>query len=106
MFLDECVDRRLARHLPGHDVSTAHSRRWTGLPDALLLQRCLGEIDVFVTVDANPRYQQDLSRLDFGIVVLRSPESGLAGLVLAAPALLAAIAEVGPGRVLEVNPPR
>lgn len=72
IFLDECVNRRLAARLLGHEVATAHSKRWLGLSDTTVLRRCDGLFDVFVTADTNLRFQQNLSDFGFGVIVLRT----------------------------------
>jgi hypothetical protein len=42
ILLDECVDRRLARDLTGHEV-----RGWTGITNGDLLALAEKEFDVF-----------------------------------------------------------
>ena len=51
VFLDECVDWRLARALIGHDVKTARQMGWTAIKNGELLELASAEFDVFVTVD-------------------------------------------------------
>jgi predicted nuclease of predicted toxin-antitoxin system len=53
LLLDECVDRRLARDIPGHEVVTVVSLGWAGVRNGELLRRAAGNFDVFVTVDRN-----------------------------------------------------
>jgi len=50
LLLDECVDRRLARDIHGHDVSTVSELGWAGIRNGELLARSAGRFDVFVTV--------------------------------------------------------
>lgn len=51
LLLDECVDRRLARDIVGHEVSTVGDLGWAGVKNGALLARAAGQFDVFVTVD-------------------------------------------------------
>jgi hypothetical protein len=51
LLLDECVDRRLARDLVGHSVSTVPRRGWAGIKNGELLALAEKEFDVFITVD-------------------------------------------------------
>jgi hypothetical protein len=37
ILLDECVDRRLARDLAGHEVKTARQMGWTAVKNGELL---------------------------------------------------------------------
>ena len=53
VLLDECVDRRLARHVTGHDVTTVPEAGWAGLKNGGLLKRAQEQFDVFVTIDRN-----------------------------------------------------
>jgi len=59
--LDECVDWRLGRELASHDVKTARQMGWTALKNGELLALAATHFDVFVTVDRNLSFQQDMS---------------------------------------------
>ena len=89
-FLDECVDRRLGSQLTEHEVSSAYSRRWLGLPDSVLLNRCASQFDAFVTLDSNLEYQQNIRALPFGVIVLKAGRGRLSDLMALLPALNAA----------------
>ena len=62
VFLDECVDRRLSREIVSHEVRTAAQMGWTSIKNGELLALAAQEFDVFVTVDRNLSFQQNLSR--------------------------------------------
>ena len=62
MLLDECVDRRLAANIQGHDVKTVPEAGWAALKNGDLLSRAQHEFDALVTTDRNLPFQQDLSR--------------------------------------------
>jgi hypothetical protein len=55
------------------------------------------EFDVFVTVDRNLSFQQNLPALAIAVVVLRARSNRLADLKLLVPELLAAIVSAEPG---------
>jgi len=61
LLLDECVDRRLARDLVGHSVSTVPRRGWGGIKNGDLLALAEKEFDAFITVDRKIGTQQDLA---------------------------------------------
>jgi hypothetical protein len=63
LLLDECVDRRLARDIRGHEISTVSGLEWTGISNADLLVRAAGLYDVFVTVDRNLAFQGHVADL-------------------------------------------
>jgi len=70
VLLDECVPRRLKGDLAGHEVRTVVEAGWGGIKNGALLQRAALEFDVFLTVDQNLRYQQNLSMLPLPVIVL------------------------------------
>ncbi len=88
VFLDECVDRRLARHILGHDVKTAQQMGWAGVKNGALLALAAAQFDVFVTVDRNLAFQQSAASLPMPVIVLHAKSNRLADLVPLVPALL------------------
>jgi hypothetical protein len=93
VFLDECVDWRLARDIVGHEVRTAHQIGWATLKNGELLTLVAGEFDAFVTVDASLAFQQNLASFPIAIIVLRAKSNRLSDLRPLVPKLLAAITE-------------
>lgn len=73
ILLDECIDRRLAKKITGHFVRTAVEMGWAGLDNGRLLSRAEKEFDVFITVDRNLSFQQNLTKFEIAVLVLRSP---------------------------------
>jgi hypothetical protein len=53
ILLDECVDWRLARELPGHEVETVKRMGWLSAENGALLTLAAKEFDAFITVDKN-----------------------------------------------------
>ena len=70
VLLDECLPRRLKRELVGHDARTAPEMGWASKRNGELLALAAAEFDVFLTVDRNLSYQQDVSAFDIAVVVL------------------------------------
>lgn len=96
VFLDECVDWRLARDIVGHDVKTARQMGWTTVKNGALLTLASQHFDVFVTVDRNLSFQQNLDSFSVAVVVLRAKSNRLADLKPLVPSLLAAIDSAPP----------
>jgi hypothetical protein len=69
VLLDECVDWRLGRELAIHEVKTARQMGWT-LKNGELLALASAAFDVFVTVDRNLSFQQDIVSFSIAVVVL------------------------------------
>ena len=63
VLLDECVDWRLLRGLPGHDVKTVKQLGWENVKNGELLRLVAAEFDVFITVDKDLPHQQNIARL-------------------------------------------
>jgi len=80
VFLDECVDWRLMREIVGHEVNTARQMGWTTIKNGALLALASQQFDVFVTVDRNLAFQQNLEGLSIAVIVLRAHTNRLADL--------------------------
>jgi hypothetical protein len=99
VFIDECVDWRLARDIVGHEVKTAREMGWLTIKNGELLALAASEFEVFVTVDRNLSFQQNLPAFAIAVIVLRAPSNRLADLKPLIPALLACIASAKRGAV-------
>jgi hypothetical protein len=99
LLLDECIDRRLARDIPGHEVFTVVGLDWAGIRNGALLSRAAGRIDAFITVDRNLALQQRIDALPFAVLVLRARSNRLTDLRPLVPLLLAALSTIRPGEV-------
>lgn len=71
ILLDECVDWRLARELPGHEIKTVKRMGWLSAKNGALLALAAKEFDAFITVDKNLSYQQNLKVVPLPVIVLR-----------------------------------
>lgn len=97
VLLDECLDWRLSRDISGHDVKTARQMGWATIKNGELLALAAQHFDVFVTVDRNLSFQQNLPNFPVAVIVLRSRSNRLADLRRLIPDLIAAIASAKPG---------
>jgi hypothetical protein len=91
VLFDECVDWRLGRELGVHEVRTARQMGWTTLKNGELLALASAAFDVFVTVDRNLSFQQDIVSFSIAVVVLQARSNRLADLMPLVPSLLSAI---------------
>lgn len=76
-----------------------HGLGWSGVKNGELLRRAQEVCDVFMTMDRNLEFQQNLKALRFGIVVVRSISNRLTDLKPHVAAILAAASRVAPGQV-------
>jgi len=103
VFLDECIDWRLSRDIDGHDVKTARQMGWTTIKNGELLALAAANFDVFVTVDRNLAFQQNVAGMQLAVIVLRGKSNRLTDLKPLIAALLMAIGAAKPGRVTFVG---
>jgi hypothetical protein len=105
ILLDECIDRRLAKDLVGHKVRTVPQMGWAGSLDGALLPLVAVEFDVFLTVDRNLPFQQNLGVLDLAIVILQARSSRLVDLQPLVPAILEILPIAAKGAAVTIAPP-
>ena len=91
VFVDECVDWRLSRDIVGHEVRTARQMGWSTIKNGELLALAAREFDVFVTVDRNLSFQQNLPAFAIAVIVIRARSNRLTDLKPLVPELLACI---------------
>jgi predicted nuclease of predicted toxin-antitoxin system len=74
VLIDECAPRALKKHLihQGHECLTVQEAGWSGKQNGELLSLAEVDFHVFVTVDTNLRYQQNLESRRIAIVILQS----------------------------------
>lgn len=76
---------------------------WSAIKNGELLALAVKEFDVFVTVDRNLSFQQDLTAFAIDVIVFRSPSNRLTDLQQLVPRLLSAIPEVKAGSVTYIS---
>jgi predicted nuclease of predicted toxin-antitoxin system len=74
ILLDESLPRKLKKYFEtDHEVSTVRDKGWLGQKNSALLKLMAeNDFQLFVTVDRNLAYQQNLQRLSLTIFVLRA----------------------------------
>ncbi len=103
VLLDECVDRRILRHIAGHDVTTVSKHGWGGIKNGHLLALAEKEFDVLVTMDRNLSFQQSLPKFRLAIVVIRAQSNRLSNLLPLVPEIISAISSAQPGTLSTVG---
>ena len=103
VVLDECLPKRLARELPGHEVTTVPAAGFAGLVNGTLLRRIAGNYEVFVTIDGNLTAQQNMKGLSFAVIVLRARSNKIEDIRPLIPQILEALSVAEPGQVAVVE---
>ena len=99
VLLDECIDRRLAKEFPHHEVKTVPEMSWAGITNGELLKLAEGLFDVFITVDRNLPFQQNIASRNLAIVVLRARSNRYSDLKPFASEVLRVISRLKRGQV-------
>ena len=87
ILLDESLPRPLSHLLVGHYVSTVAAEGWARLSNGALLRKAADRFDVVLTADQNIEFQQNLSTLPVGVVVLVAESNRLESLEPLVPGL-------------------
>jgi predicted nuclease of predicted toxin-antitoxin system len=72
ILLDESIPGKLKKDFgSGHEVWTVKEKGWLGLKNGVLLKLMLEDgFEIFITVDQNLQYQQNIKELPILIIVL------------------------------------
>jgi hypothetical protein len=99
LLLDEHLPIGLSAEPHGHAADTISGLGWTGIRNGELLRRMSGQYDALVTMDRSIEFQQRISTLPFGIVLIRAPSNRMEDLRPLVPSILSALNAVEPGRI-------
>jgi predicted nuclease of predicted toxin-antitoxin system len=103
ILLDECLPKRLKRDLVGHEARTVPEMGWASKKNGELLALAAPDFDVFLTVDRNLSFQQDVGKLDIAVIVLVAKGNRHPDLQPLVPDLLAVLVGVSPGQLIRVG---
>ena len=80
--------------LIGHEVSTVQRRGWAGIKNGELLGLAAAEFDVFLTMDGNLEFQQNLATLPIAVLVVGGVSNRMEHLVPLVPGILKELSEI------------
>jgi predicted nuclease of predicted toxin-antitoxin system len=105
VLIDECAPKALKTFLAthGHECLTVQEAGWSGRENGELLAAAETEFDVFVTVDTNLRYQQNLAGRRIAIIIPQSSSNRLEHLRPYFPSFVSALEKIKPGEIAEVG---
>lgn len=89
--------------LHGHRVDTVAGRGWTGVTNGELLRRMGGEYDALVTMDQGIEFQQTLTTVAVGVLLVRAPSNRMTHLRPLVPAILEALPALKPGQLHRIS---
>jgi hypothetical protein len=107
ILVDESLPLILARELPVPEVSTVRAERWLGLRNGLLLRAAVDRgFRVLVTADGALRHQQNLVAIGIGVVLVTGVRNRIQDLRPLIPRIVAAVATVEAGQLIEITTSR
>ena len=77
ILLDEDLPRRLGTLLVGHEAETVPRSGWSGVKNGKLLALAATKFDVFLTMDGNLEFQQNLVTLPIAVLVVEAASNRL-----------------------------
>ena len=102
ILLDECLPRRMAKLLPGHDVRTVRQMNWLGLSNGRLLDAAI-DFDAFITVDKNLVKQQQVAGRPLAAIVLQVRSNKIEDIEPLIPRVIELLADLKPGTITVVS---
>jgi hypothetical protein len=103
ILLDENLDWRPRRDLPGHTVESAPLIGWAGLKNSAPLAEAEKSFEVLLTMDSNMEHQQNLSRFQIAVIALNARSNRLAETRPLMPKVLAILSTVQPETLTVVS---
>jgi hypothetical protein len=89
--------------ISGHDVYTSPEMGWAGLKNGELLTNAEKDFDVFLTVDRNLTFQQNLPKFEIAVLVLHGRSNRLQDLLPLVPRILEALNDPQPGMAVTIS---
>jgi len=103
VYLDACIDPRVAKIFTDYEVRTAFQLGWHGLKDHILLPLIQDQFDVFVTIDQGFEHEHNLKKLRFGIVIVHVPKNKVEFYWPLAAQLRETVKLIKPGEVAHIS---
>jgi hypothetical protein len=103
ILFDHCVPDPLRFELASHSIRTTAELGWEHLKNGQLLSEARLQFDVFLTVDKNIRYQQNLRTLPLAVIVLNSVRTTPDALAPFAPVIERALAAIRPCQMVVID---
>jgi predicted nuclease of predicted toxin-antitoxin system len=103
ILLDENLDWRLGRDLPGHTVEAVAKIGWAGLKNGILLTEAQKRFDILLTMDSNMVHQQNLATFRIAVIALKARSNRLADTRPLMPKVLRLLPTVKQGELIFVS---
>ena len=103
ILVDQCLPRRLALELTGHEATTVRAQRWLGLRNGVLLRAALDAgFSVFITNDSSIEFQQNVKRIGIAVIAIVGFRNRIQDLRPLIPRILETLTRIKPGQVIRI----
>ena len=99
VLLDENLDWRFSREIPGHAVESVPLIGWAGITNGQLFAQTEHRFDVIISMDAGIIHQRNLSKYNIAVIILRAPSNRLADTRPLMAKVLSVLPTIKPGTV-------
>jgi len=103
ILLDEDLPRRLGTLLVGYENSTVPRSGWAGIKNGKLLALAATKFEVFLTMDQNLEFQQNLANLPIAVLVVEAVSNRMEHLLPLVPAILRELSRIPPRSLRRVG---
>ena len=103
ILLDEVLPRRLGRLLTGHEPETVPRSGWSGVKNGKLLALAATRFDIFLTMDQNIEFQQNLATLPIAILIVEAQSNRMEHLEPRVPETLRELNHIPPKSLRRVK---
>ncbi len=103
VLLDHCIDRRIIRFLPGHEIRTAREMGWENLKNGELLLAASLEFGVLLTVDRGFSQQHNQATVPIAIVVVVAVNNRLKTLLSVVPNIEEGLSRIASRQLVEIR---
>jgi predicted nuclease of predicted toxin-antitoxin system len=103
ILLDENLDWRLGRDLPGHEIQSVRQVGWAGLKNGVLLAKAAKRFDLLLTMDSKMGFQHNVAKYRIAVIALEARSNRLADTRPLMPKVLAVLPSVKSGTVTLVR---
>ncbi len=104
ILIYECLPKNIRKEFHGYIAKTVREMGWDSKSNGELMNAAIGEgFDVFVTIDNNLQYQQNLKRYNLIVIVLIALKNELELLKPIIPKVLEKLSELEKGKAYEFS---
>ena len=102
LLLDECLPRTLKKEFRRHTIKTVPEMGWAGKKNGELLRLAEKEFNVFITLDQNLQYQQNLNKSSMAVILLSVKNNRYESIKSLVPKILSTLSHLRARQVVRI----